>query len=155
MCSVPNLCHLDFLTQAKPLPERENKFTSTLRRLSTVRKRNKTKRKNAAAKEKESNGDGTGFEPGTPGYTPSDLRPSSTTSRESDGGVETSGYFRYIYRLLINRKSLLFLPIFLSKYLNGNSTQCAELSFRIFVQIVDKMVNKRDSLKFINLNYNI
>ena len=88
------------------MPERENKFTSTLRRLSTVRKRNKTKRKNAAAKEKESNGDGTGFEPGTPGYTPSDLRPSSTTSRESDGGVETSGYFRYIYRLIINRKSL-------------------------------------------------
>merc|ERR1712051_976618 len=31
-------------TKAKPLPERENKFTSTLRRLSTVRKRNKTKR---------------------------------------------------------------------------------------------------------------
>ena len=93
------------------MPERENKFTSTLRRLSTVRKRNKTKRKNAAAKEKESNGDGSGFEPGTPGCTSSDLRPSSTTSRESDGGVETSGYFRYIYRLIINRKSLLFLPI--------------------------------------------
>ena len=107
---IPNLYHLDFY-KAKPLPERENKFTSTLRRLSTVRKRNKTKRKNAAAKEKESNGDGSGFEPGTPGCTPSDLRPSSTTSRESDGGVETSGYFRYIYRLIINRKSLLFLPI--------------------------------------------
>ena len=114
-----------------------------------MRKRTKQKRKNAAAKEKESNGDGSGFEPGTPGCTPSDLRPSSTTSRESDGGVETSGYFRYIYRLIINRKSLFVSTNF------GNSTQCTVLSFRIFVQIVDKLVNKRDFLKFINLNYNI
>ena len=105
-------------TQAKPLPERENKFTSTLRRLSTVRKRNKTKRKNAAAKEKESNGDGSGFEPGTPGCTPSDLRPSSTTSRESDGGVETSGYFRYIYRLIINREFVLFFYQFYIEIFN-------------------------------------
>ena len=82
-------------TKAKPLPERENKFTSTLRRLSTVRKRNKTKRKSAAAKEKESNGE-SGIEPGTHACTPSDLRPSSTTSRESEGEVLTSGYFRYI-----------------------------------------------------------
>ena len=77
-----------------------------------MRKRNKTKRKQ---KERESNGDGSGFEPGTPGCTPSDLRPSSTTSRESDGGVETSGYFRYIYRLIINRKSLFVSTNFISK----------------------------------------
>ena len=123
-----------FFTQAKPLPERENKFTSTLRRLSTVRKRNKTKRKQ---KERESNGDGSGFEPGTPGCTPSDLRPSSTTSRESDGGVETSGYFRYIYRLIINRKSLLFLPIWYRNIrmdiLHSSELHChVEFQFKIF-----------------------
>ena len=112
------------------MPERENKFTSTLRRLSTVRKRNKTKRKNAAAKEKESNGDGTGFEPGTPGYTPSDLRPSSTTSRESDGGVETSGYFRYIYRLIINRKSVL--STLLLRNLNKKTLHDSNTEWKIY-----------------------
>ena len=40
-------------SKAKPLGDRENRFTSTLRRLSTVRKRNKTKRQRGADKQKE------------------------------------------------------------------------------------------------------
>ena len=82
-------------TKAKPLPDRENKFTSTLRRLSTVRKRNKTKRKSAPTKENDYYGE-SGAEPEAyiPAYAPSDMRPSSTTSRESETEVLTSGYFR-------------------------------------------------------------
>ena len=81
-------------TKAKPLPERENKFTSTLRRLSTVRKRNKNKRK-SKEKEMASNGD-SGIEAVTTPSSSHDLRPSSTTSRESEAEALTSGYFRYI-----------------------------------------------------------
>ena len=85
-------------TKAKPLPDRENKFTSTLRRLSTVRKRNKTKRKSTTSREKEPNWQ-SGTEPGSciSTSTPPDLRPSSTTSKESENEVQTSGYFRYIF----------------------------------------------------------
>ena len=86
-------------TKARPLSERENKFTSTLRRLSTVRKRNKAKRQKGQKDQKcemASNGD-SGIE--APVTTPSgELRPASTTSRESEGEAAlTSGYFRYIY----------------------------------------------------------
>ena len=107
----PNLPPRTF-TKARPLSERENKFTSTLRRLSTVRKRNKQKRK-TKERDMASNGDSSGIEAasvggasgnpaetsGTSGNTSiQELRPSSTTSRESEGEAAlTSGYFRYIY----------------------------------------------------------
>lgn len=60
-----------------------------------MRKRNKTKRK---CKEKElaSNGD-SGIEAVTTPSSSHDLRPSSTTSRESEAEALTSGYFRYLF----------------------------------------------------------
>ena len=90
---------------------KENKFTSTLRRLSTVRKNKKAKRKevdrNLMEREFVSEED---YEPGgaaaaaggIPGMGTvgssnggfSSARPASTTSRESEGEVVTSGYFR-------------------------------------------------------------
>ena len=87
-------------SKAKPLPEKENKFTSTLRRLSTVRKRNKSKRK-CKDKEMTSNGSTQGDSGIEAVTTPSSshdhgMRPSSTTSKESEGEAAlTSGYFRY------------------------------------------------------------
>ena len=85
--------------KAKPLPEKENKFASTLRRLSTVRKKNKHKKKFQTStrdnKEFTSNGD-SGIENAvtTPSSIHEAVRPSSTTSRESDAEALTSGYFR-------------------------------------------------------------
>lgn len=89
--------------KAKPLAERENKFTSTLRRLSTVRKRNKSKKK---LKDKESSNGSTATNADSEAATtPSsthdfataansgNVRPSSTTSRDSDTEALTSGYF--------------------------------------------------------------
>lgn len=76
----------------KPAVDKENKFTSTLRRLSTVRKRNKSKRKEKMDRsfmEQEVSEVGEiGTSPGGNG-----VRPSSTTSRESEAEVVTSGYF--------------------------------------------------------------
>lgn len=83
--------------KAKPWPEKENKFASTLRRLSTVRKKNKNKKKFRDNKDFASNGGDSGIENATV-TTPSSIheagRPSSTTSRESDAEALTSGYFR-------------------------------------------------------------
>ena len=84
--------------KAKPLPEKENKFASTLRRLSTVRKRNKHKKKYANHGHRDngaSNGD-SGIEGVTTPSSIHEVRPSSTTSRESDAEALTSGYFRYV-----------------------------------------------------------
>jgi len=96
--------------KAKPMPEKENKFTSTLRRLSTVskaknnwmrlldkKKKNKTKRK-SKEKEMASNGSNQGDSGIEAVTTPSSvhdqsMRPSSTTSRESEADAVTSGYF--------------------------------------------------------------
>eukprot|EP00095_Tigriopus_kingsejongensis_P007849 maker-scaffold62_size438377-snap-gene-2.12 protein:Tk07849 transcript:maker-scaffold62_size438377-snap-gene-2.12-mRNA-1 annotation:"double c2-like domain-containing protein beta-like" len=80
--------------KAKALADKsENKFTSTLRRLSTVRKRNKSKRKEKMDRsfmEQEVSEVG---ELGTPAPGGNGVRPSSTTSRESEGEMVTSGYF--------------------------------------------------------------
>ena len=90
-------------TKARPS---ENKFTSTLRRLSTVRKRNKTKRKEQKGDKAHDDNDESSVEvASTPPPPPSTCgaavvdssmarRPSSTTSRESEAEALTSGYFR-------------------------------------------------------------
>ncbi len=91
-------------TFAKARPS-ENKFTSTLRRLSTVRKRNKTKRKEQKGDKTHDDNDESSVEvASTPPPPPSTCgaavvdsmarRPSSTTSRESEAEALTSGYFR-------------------------------------------------------------
>ena len=82
--------------KAKPWPEKENKFASTLRRLSTVRKKNKHKKKFRDNKDFASNGGDSGIENAvtTPSSIHEAVRPSSTTSRESDAEALTSGYFR-------------------------------------------------------------
>ena len=82
--------------KAKPWPEKENKFASTLRRLSTVRKKNKHKKKFRDNKDFASNGGDSGIENAvtTPSSINEAVRPSSTTSRESDAEALTSGYFR-------------------------------------------------------------
>ena len=75
--------------------DKENKFTSTLRRLSTVRKKNKCRRK-ASNESTGSRGDPSDVLPEEgQGVAGGGVRPASTTSRESEteGGV-TSGYFR-------------------------------------------------------------
>ena len=101
-------------SKAKPLGDRENRFTSTLRRLSTVRKRNKTKRRNEKQKDLQQPpicdnphqdlNDSVLNLPGSPaapmGTTVMEAagivscRPSSTTSKESETEITTSGYLR-------------------------------------------------------------
>jgi hypothetical protein len=85
--------------KAKPFGEhRENKFTSTLRRLSTIRKRNKTKRKKVNDKSDDHDDSSAEFSSTPPPpfmhLTEFGRRPSSTTSRDSEGEALTSGYFR-------------------------------------------------------------
>ncbi len=88
--------------KAKPFGEhRENKFTSTLRRLSTIRKRNKTKRKEVKDKCEDHDDSSAEFSSTPPPPPPPFMhltevgrRPSSTTSRDSEGEALTSGYFR-------------------------------------------------------------
>lgn len=85
--------------KAKPFGEhRENKFTSTLRRLSTIRKRNKTKRKEIKERTEDHEESSAEYSstPPPPFMHLSDVgrRPSSTTSKDSEGEALTSGYFR-------------------------------------------------------------
>lgn len=85
--------------KAKPFGERkENKFTSTLRRLSTIRRKSKNKRKEI--KDKTDNHENSSAEfsstPPLPFMHLSDVvrKTPSTTSRDSEGEALTSGYFR-------------------------------------------------------------
>ena len=82
--------------------EKESKITSTLRRLSVVRRKSKNKMRpnkaDAKGIEEEPNAEGTGGNP-TAASASSEAaagsaRPSSTTSRDSENDVVTSGYFR-------------------------------------------------------------
>lgn len=100
-CSDEELDELPKTFQkARPFSEqRENKFTSTLRRLSTVRKKSKMKKKEV--KDRSDDHDDSSAEIATaattvfpPNRIPEIRRPSSTTSRESDIDALTSGYFR-------------------------------------------------------------
>jgi hypothetical protein len=89
------------LQKARLLSEhRENKFTSTLRRLSTVRKRNKMKRKEARDRYDEHDDSSVEAsaavqQPPNSTHIPEVMRRgSSTTSRDSEIEALTSGYFR-------------------------------------------------------------
>ena len=83
--------------------EKESKITSTLRRLSVVRRKSKNKMRpnkaDAKGIEEEPQAEASG-NPGGPVASASSeaaagsARPSSTTSRDSENDVVTSGYFR-------------------------------------------------------------
>ena len=95
--------------EAVPFPaeKQESKITSTLRRLSVVRRKSKNKMRvnkaDAAAKGGIEEEKAEGSPPAAAASAASEAaaRPSSTTSRDSENDVVTSGYFRLTTRIYL------------------------------------------------------